>query len=161
MSLVIRPATPADAAALVPLVRELNAHQQDPTEFFTLERALADWFGPASDCIVLIADLDGAGVGYAMMVPAYESGWAQRGFYLNDLHVTESARRKGIGRALVASAAAEAKHRGRTYLWWAAKDWNEDARGFYKNLGAIEEPVTAHALVFDTFDNLAREGETS
>jgi len=30
---------------------------------------------------------------------------------------------------------------------------------FYKNLGTIEKPVTAHALVFETFEGLVRKGE--
>ena len=78
---------------------------------------------------------------------------------MNDLHVTEGARRLGIGRALVAASAAEAKRRGKSYLWWAARAWNDDARAFYKTLGAIEESVTAHALVFEKFEALAKQGE--
>jgi len=159
MNIVIRQATCGDAAVLAQLARELNIHQQDPTEFFTMEKVLADGFDSDPQFIALLAECDGAAVGYALLVPAYETGWAARGFYLNDLHVTESARRLGIGRALVTAAAAEAKRHGKSYLWWAAKAWNDEARAFYKALGAIEEPVTAHALVFEKFENLAKEGE--
>jgi hypothetical protein len=78
-----------------------------------LERPLVDWFSAATDCIVLIGDFEGTGVDYAMMALAYEGDWAQRGFYLNDLHVTEAARRKGIGRT--PPHAAPSDHKGISY----------------------------------------------
>lgn len=90
MDIVIRQATRADAAVLERLARELNIHQRDPTEFFTLEKVLTDGFGAEPQFIALIAGLAGASVGYALLVPAYETGWAARGSHLNDLHVTGS-----------------------------------------------------------------------
>lgn len=59
----------------------------------------------------------------------------------------------------MAASAAEAKRRGKAYLWWAVKAWNDEARVHYKTLGAIEEPVTAHVLAFENFEDLAEQGE--
>jgi GNAT superfamily N-acetyltransferase len=159
MTARVRPAVAADAGDLAALVSRLNAHQGDPTEFFSAERALADWIDGPQELILRVGDLDGRLVGYATAWPAYESGYAERGFYLADLYVDVAARRTGLGRRLVAAIAAEARRRGSTYLWWASKDWNTEAAGWYDRLGAISEPVTAHALIRDRFQGLADEGD--
>jgi GNAT superfamily N-acetyltransferase len=157
-ALRIREAVPADGAALAALVRALNAHQGDPSDHFneaTLER---DVFGPAR-CLGAIVAEDGSGlVGYAFFHDGYESAYAARGVYLCDVYVAKDARRNGVGRALVAAVAKRAKARGRTFLWWVSRGWNEEARKFYASLGVADEPVMAHALTFSAFDTLASEG---
>lgn len=157
MTTVIRRATPADADAVAGLVRQLNAQQGDPTEHFTTETLIRDGFGDDATITVLVAELDVRLVGYALMHVAYESAWAARGLYLADLFVVPDARRRGIGRALIAAAAREARDQERSYLWWASKPWNDEARAFFDALGAVTEPVNAHALTFDAFDALAGE----
>lgn len=151
----------ADAEAIVALVAELNRHQGDPTDRFTLEVCRADVFGPQPRLVPLVAELGGALAGYAFIAPTYESGWASFGFYLSDLYVRPEARRRGIARALVAAAAGEASRRGAGHLWWVARAWNDDARAFYRALGAIEEKVTAHALVLERFGELAEAGKAA
>ncbi|MEQ9447687.1 MAG: GNAT family N-acetyltransferase, partial [Rhodospirillaceae bacterium] len=159
--LIVRKAVRRDAPAIAKLGRELNRHQKEPTRYFTLTAILKDGFGRVPQFQCLIAELNGKSVGYALMVPAYETGWAARGLYINDLHVTASARGKGVGRALVAACAAFAKQQKKTFRWWASKSWNKQAQAFYKGLGAIHEPVVAHALTFDSFEALAKEGAIS
>jgi GNAT superfamily N-acetyltransferase len=158
MPFVIRPAVPADRAALVRMVKELNVHQGDPTEHFTEAIVGRDVFGPDAYLDVLVAERDGELVGYTFAHDGYESGYAARGIYLCDLYVAPHARREKIGRALVAAVARRAQVRGRTFLWWASRDWNTDAQKFYDTLGVINEPVMAHALTFEAFDALAGEG---
>ena len=97
--------------------------------------------------------------GYAFFLPAYETGYAARGLYLCDLYVMPERRRRGIGRALVAAVALRARQEGRGFLWWASRAWNDEAKRFYAALGAKTEPVNAHALTFDAFETLAKEGE--
>lgn len=171
---VIRAARAEDAPALLALVRGLIAHQRDSDEHFDADQLTRDVFGShapgapevpgasgASDARLraLVAERDGALIGYAFFVDAYEGTYAQRGVYLCDLYVVPGARRSGVGRALVAGVAAAAKQEGRRFVWWVAKEWNAEARAFYGALGAICEPVTAHAITFDTFEALAEEGD--
>jgi ribosomal protein S18 acetylase RimI-like enzyme len=160
-NLVIGAARPRDAAMLATLVAELNAHQGDPTDHFTAAAARRDLLGRKAWGRVLMARLDGTAVGYAILVPAYESGWAARGFYVSDLHVTEAARQRGVGRALLAAVAAAARRHGASYIWWCSKAWNVEAQAFYRKIGAIEEPVMAHALTRGRFERLVTEGESA
>ncbi len=159
MPVTVRPAVAEDAPAITALSLELNTHQGDPIEHFTLDAVLRDGFDADPQFHVLLAELDGTPVGYALLTTAYETSFAARGLYLVDILVTASARQHGVGRALMAASAAEAKRRGTTFLWWVSKAWNTDAQAFYRALGAIEEPVVAHALVTERFEELAAEGE--
>ncbi len=159
MTFRIREAAPSDSARLAALVRALNQHQGDPSDHFneaTLER---DVFGPDACLGALIAEGAGGLIGYAFFHDGYESAYAARGVYLCDLYVVSEARRNGVGRALVAAVAKRAKARGRTFLWWVSRGWNEEARKFYASLGVANEPVMAHALTFSAFETLAVAGK--
>ncbi|MEM8574690.1 MAG: GNAT family N-acetyltransferase [Pseudomonadota bacterium] len=157
-SITVRDACREDEPELLELVRGLIVHQRDSLEHFDAATLTRDVFGEDAYLHALVAERDGALIGYAFFHEAYESTYAQRGVYLCDLYVTPGARRSGVGRALVAGVAAAAKAMRRRFVWWTAKDWNEEARGLYNALGAICEPVTAHAVIFDDFDALAEEG---
>jgi GNAT superfamily N-acetyltransferase len=157
MTLRIRSAAPEDAPRLAALVRALNTHEREPLEHFDEAVARRDGFGVSRRYETLVAELDGSVVGYALFHPSYDTAWAATGVYLIDIFVEEGARRRGIGRGLAAAVAAAAKDRGASFLWWCSKPWNAEAHGFYRSLGAIEEPVIAHALVFERFEHLAAE----
>lgn len=161
MALRIRPATPEDAVAIAHLARGLNELHRDPIEHFTAEAVLRDGFGESPCFSVLVAEHDGAVVGYALYFDSYEPVYAARGLYLSDLFVDPDARRHGAGRALVAGVVAEARRRGATFVGWVSRAWNAEAQAFYRTLGAIEEPVIAHAVVFDAFAALADEGSAA
>ncbi len=109
---------------------------------------------------IIVALLDEKIVGYALFTRAYETSYATRGLYLNDLYVAPAQRRRGIGRALLAAVAREGKRRGGTFLWWASRPWNHDAHRFYAALGARMEPVFAHAVTHQAFRALAAGGRS-
>lgn len=155
----IREAAPNDSAALAALVWALNQHQGDPSEYFNEATLARDVFGPDAYLGAIVAEDASGLIGYAFFHDGYESGYAARGLYLCDLYVVNETRRNGVGRALVAAVAKRAKARGRTFLWWASRGWNEEAQRFYASLDATNEPVMAHALTFSAFDTLASDGD--
>jgi GNAT superfamily N-acetyltransferase len=135
----IREAVPADAAAIFSLVRDLAAYERLLDEVTGSEDGLARWlFGPARACEALVAVGDGAGsvIGFALYYRTFSTFDAAPGLWLEDLFVVPSARRLGVGRALLARLASLTVERGYTRLEWAALDWNEPALSFYATLGA-------------------------
>lgn len=156
--LQIRPATAADAERIAALVDELNLDQKEETGHVTADAIRRGGFGPQPEFRVLLAELEGRVVGYALFHPSWSSEVGEPGFYLYDLYVQPSARGHGIGRALLAALARTARDEGRTFLWWSSKAWNHGAQAFYRGLGAVEEPVKAHALFGEGFRRLADEG---
>ena len=160
MQVRVRPATAADAEIVAELARALNEHEGEPAGNSTAATLRRDGLGRAdAEFSVLVAELDGVIVGYALYHNSYSTEFAARGLYLYDLFVTDAARGRGAGRALVAALARLAKTDGRSFLWWCSKAWNKDAQAFYHRLGAVEEDIKAHAIWGDDFDRLAQGGE--
>ena len=83
----LRKPTPRDAHDLAAMVDELNAHEGDPTGHFTPDRAFEDVIAPGAPVSCLLAEEEGALVGYAFWHFGYETAWAARGSYLADLYV--------------------------------------------------------------------------
>lgn len=148
----IRPARASDAEAVVRMAEEfedyLNALDDDPAEAtpppLTTENYRRDGFGREPRFHGLIAELDGAPVGYLLYYLGYWAEDAATCLHVADLFVREAARGRGIGGALMAEAAAILRrHDGRRVLWtvWSR---NRAAIGFYQGLGAHffdEEPL--------------------
>jgi GNAT superfamily N-acetyltransferase len=158
VGLTIRAAREEDADTLAGLVRELNAHQGDPTDRCDAPVLLRDGFGPARRFEALLAEADGRPAGYALFVPAYETGYGLAGLYVQDLYVAPAHRRHGVGRALLAALAAEARTRGLGFLWWASRTWNTEAHAFFRRFATVEEPVLAFAAFGEKLEELAAEG---
>ena len=133
----LRPATPADAATLLALVRGLAEYERAPGDVVATEadyvRALTST-PPEMDAI--IAERDGRALGFALFFPTWSTWRGRPGIHLEDLFVLPEARGRGIGRALLARVAAVAVARGCARLEWQVLDWNEPALGFYRALGA-------------------------
>jgi GNAT superfamily N-acetyltransferase len=133
----IRPATRADIPLILSLVRELAAFEHLEHEVVADEASIGDtMFGPDANAEALIAELDGAPVGFALYFHNVSTFLGRRGLYLEDLFVRPAARGSGIGRALLAALARIALERNCGRMNWAVLDWNEPAIEFYRSLGA-------------------------
>ncbi|MBX3272489.1 MAG: GNAT family N-acetyltransferase [Sandaracinaceae bacterium] len=133
----IRFATPADAATILALVRELAAYEREPDAVEATEATLAAQLAepsPPFEC--LIAELDGEAAGFALFFHTYSTWRGRRGLWLEDLFVRPRHRGAGIGRALLVELARVALDRGCARFEWTVLDWNELAIGFYRSLGA-------------------------
>ena len=80
----------------------------------------------------LVAEIDGALVGYEMLLlqPSHHGA-----VQMNDLAVAKSARRSGAGRALVEAAAAWARERGLRAVWSSPNGDAKDTIDFYLSVG--------------------------
>lgn len=151
---MIRRATAADAAPFAALLRALNEEPGLRPERITAERVTRDLIEDPR-ILVLVAELAGEVVGLATAHPTYDSGHSRWGMFLNDLYVAPVARRRGVGRALVAAIATEARRQGGEFVWWNADEGDELALAFHRRLGAEEVQVTDFLLAGDSFDRLA------
>lgn len=134
---MIRPATPADVPVILRFVRELAAFEREPDAVKATEADLRDaLFGPKAAAETVIA-VDGEPVGFALFFHNFSTWTGRRGLYLEDLYVTPAARGRGVGAALLRHLAGVALDRGCARFEWAVLDWNVDAIGFYRALGAV------------------------
>ena len=157
MSLALRPAGPEDAATIHALVVALAEYEREPQAVVnspaTLHAQLAA-SRPPFEC--LLAEDDGAAVGFALFFPTYSTWLGRPGIWLEDLFVLETHRRRGVGRALLVRVAQLAVERGCGRLEWSVLDWNTPARDFYRRLGASAlDDWIMHRLTGDALDALA------
>ena len=76
-------------------------------------------------------------IGLAHVV-LHPSTWSATGYcYLEDLYVTETARRLGAGRALIAAVYELADARGASRTYWATRSDNATARVLYDQMGVV------------------------
>lgn len=153
MSVTLRAAAPADVPTILAFIRELAAYEKLEHQVTATEALLAEHlFGARPAAEVVIAEVDGAPVGFALFFQNYSTFLGRPGLFLEDLFVRPEARGRGIGRALLVHLATIAVQRGAGRFDWNVLDWNEPAIGFYKRLGAEVLPdwrtcrVTGEAL---------------
>jgi GNAT superfamily N-acetyltransferase len=138
--LAIRFATPADCATIVTFIRDLAESEKLTDQVVADEAAIrATVFGPRPAAEVLIAELAGAPVGFALFFQSYSTFLGKPGLYLEDLFVRPAARGKGVGRALMSALARITTERNWGRFEWSVLDWNEPAIKFYASLGATPQ----------------------
>ena len=129
----------ADLPRVLALIQELAEYERAPEAVTnTLAMMRRDGFGPEPIFGFFVLENDDDIIGLALFYTAY-STWKGRMLYLEDLVVTEAARRGGYGRQLFDAVVAEARRTGAQRLKWQVLNWNEPAIAFYKKLGATIE----------------------
>ena len=135
--LVIRPARPDDVPLVLKLIRELAEYERLPHLVENTEALLNEaLFGKVPAAEVIIAELAGKAVGYALFFHNFSTFVGRKGLYLEDLYVRPTVRGAGIGKALLTELARIARKRNCGRMEWSVLDWNESAIGFYRSLGA-------------------------
>lgn len=147
--IAVRPAEPADEEALAAL--DLAAwswlHSPAPRPdsgsgwtFFNERTRPAD---------VLVATVEGAVAGYVKLGRATPLEASDHVRTINGLVVADDFRRRGVGRALLDAAAAEARERGARRLTLRVLGPNEAARQLYQSAGFVVEGVQRGEFVID------------
>ncbi|AHM61670.1 N-acetyltransferase GCN5 [Flammeovirgaceae bacterium 311] len=139
-NITIRTGTREDLPQVLGLIKELAEYERAPQEVDnTVERMEQDGFGPEKVFDFLVAEKEGRIVGLALYYWSY-STWKGKCMYLEDLVVTESQRRFGVGRLLFRELIKIAREKDVRRLSWQVLEWNEPAIQFYKGIGAQLDP---------------------
>ena len=132
----IRRATKEDCPRLLELVRELAEYERAPEQVtVTLEHFINSGFGPNPVWWAFAATVNGRVEGFALYYIRY-STWKGQRMYLEDLHVTEKMRGKGLGKLLFDQLLEEVKEKNFHGMVWQVLDWNTPAINFYKKYNA-------------------------
>jgi GNAT superfamily N-acetyltransferase len=133
----LRPATPADVPVVLGCIRALAEYERLAHECIATEALLRKTlFGarPAAEVVLAFAGDEPAG--FALWFESYSTFLARPGIYLEDLFVYPQHRGRGLGRRLLQHLAQVAVEREYGRVEWSVLDWNVDAIGFYRSLGA-------------------------
>ncbi len=137
--LAIRFATVHDVATILAFIRDLAEYERLLDEVVAdLASLEATLFGVKPAAEVLIAELSGAPVGFALFFQSYSTFLGRPGLYLEDLFVRPTERGKGVGLALMSALARITTQRNCGRFEWSVLAWNEPSLQFYASLGAIQ-----------------------
>lgn len=136
MSLTIRPALPADLAALVAwnaaMAWETEQKKLDPD---VLARGVRGVFDQSQRGFYLLAERDGEAVG-SLLVTREWSDWRSGDFWwVQSVYVVPAARRGGVFRALYADVEQRARVAGAVGLRLYVETGNQQAQATYEGLG--------------------------
>ena len=144
----IRWAEPKDMPRVLELITELAVYEnaEDQVEN-TVAGLTEDGFGehPTFECIV--AETNEKIVGFAIFYTSY-STWKGNCLYLEDLLVTESSRRTGVGTLLFDFVLNLARERKAKRMEWQVLDWNDPAINFYKKYEADLDATWINGKLF-------------
>jgi len=157
-TVTIRPAVEADAATILGFVRELAEFEREPHAVkASVDDVRREGWGADPVFEALMAELDGAPVGFALTFRNYSTWEGRAGLFVEDLYVQPHARKFGVGRKLLAAVAQRAVERGCRRVDLNVLNWNP-ARGFYDRIGFKQlEEWLPYRLTGDALAALARE----
>ena len=157
--LVIRSTVPNDSALIFDFIRQLAIYERMLNDVVATPESIHNelFEKHAAECI--IAEYQGAPVGFALFFHNFSTFLSKRGLYLEDLFVLPEARGKGIGKALLVQLAKIALDRQCGRFEWTVLDWNTPSIEFYRSLGA--QTMTEWQIMRlqgDALQQLAQQG---
>lgn len=133
--MTIRPARQADRQVLRELWEEFAEELDDPPYLReSWKEAWTDVSETVRDGVALIAEEDGRPIGFVFCVLG-EQG--RKTAHVTDIYVRPEARRRGIGRALLAGVIEPAREAGLGHVSLEVQLRNTDARRLYERLGFV------------------------
>lgn len=152
----IRYARGEDVPSILEFIRRLAAYEELSHEVVATEEVLMDSLFAKHQADVIIGELDGRPVAFALFFHNFSTFLGKANLYLEDLFVDEGCRGLGLGKIMFSCLAKIAIDRGCERLDWWCLDWNESSIAFYKSMGA--EPMsdwTVYRLDGDRLRRLA------
>jgi GNAT superfamily N-acetyltransferase len=145
--LEISPIAAAEFEELLPLIAAYQHFYE--VEEIDEERNRAffrRFLAPSEDGLLLGARSGGRILGYACLYWHFSSLEATETILLNDLFVSEEARGRGVGRALIEATAEIARERGAPYVEWSTAPDNRTAQRLYDTTGAERSEWISYEL---------------
>lgn len=149
MTVTVRPMHPDDAPELARMAAELSAHEGAPPPPFDAGTVRRWGFGPDRRFDGVVAVADGQTAGYALFHDGFHVGRGSPGLVLMDLYTAPEARRRGVGRALMAAVTDAARQRGGGWVVWQVHPDNTEALAFYRALGGRRYRAADFELMVD------------
>ena len=156
--IVIRRATRDDVPVILEFIGELAEYEHMSDQVVATPELLEEWIFERGRAEVLLAELAGKIVGFALFFHNFSTFLGRAGIYLEDLFVRPEARGQGTGKALLRELARIALERGCARLEWACLDWNAPSIAFYRAQGAVPmEEWTTWRLTGESLRHMAGE----
>jgi ribosomal protein S18 acetylase RimI-like enzyme len=140
---VVRRASLDDVPTVAALFDQYRGFYRQPSDLATAAAFVRDRLAAGESEIFLAEDDDGTVLGFVQLYPTFSSTTTPPGklWTLNDLYVVETARRRGVGRALMERAERLARETGAVGLTLSTAIDNLRAQHLYEATGYRRETV--------------------
>lgn len=108
---------------------------QQPANLDAARAFISERLIKADSVIYMASDENGNGLGFTQLFPSYSSVAMKQVYILNDLFVTEAARKQGVAKALMMTAQAFAQKNKAHAIKLATAKENHQAKALYDQLG--------------------------
>lgn len=150
-------ATENDTKTILMFIKDLAVCENMSDEVIATEELLREWIFEKKKAEVILAEVEGEKVGFALFFHNFSTFLGRAGIYLEDLYVKKEQRGKGYGKALLKELARITVERGCGRLEWSCLDCNKPSIDFYLSLGAKPmDEWTVYRVTGDTLNELAK-----
>lgn len=154
--LTFRYAKEADAALILDFIKGIAAYEKMENQVVATEELLHYWLFEQKKAEVIIGEIEGCPIGFALFFHNFSTFVGRAGLYLEDLFILPEYRGNGFGKLFFKQLAKIAVERGCGRFEWCCLDWNEPSIGFYKAMGAVAmDEWTTYRIAGDTLSDLA------
>ena len=136
-NLKIRETSEEDCGLILSFIKEIAEYEKLLEEVVATEETLKESIFNNNRAEVVIVELDGKAVGYALYFYNFSTFNGKSGLYLEDLFIKKEFRGRGIGKEVFKFLVKKAKKEDCKRMEWSCLDWNEPSIKFYKSLGAV------------------------
>ena len=155
----IRFAEKEDVGVILDCIKGLAEYEKMLDQVTATEEILRLWLFEKKSAEVLIGELDGKAIGFALFFHNFSTFLGKAGLYLEDIFIFPEYRNRGYGKKFFSKLAQIAKERGCGRMEWSCLDWNEPSIEFYKSLGAVSmDGWTTYRLTEDKIEKIADNG---
>ncbi|MCX5775930.1 MAG: GNAT family N-acetyltransferase [Firmicutes bacterium] len=134
--MTIRFAVEKDTSLILSFIKELASYERMSSDVVATEETLKHWVFVEKKAEVLIGEVEGKPIGFALFFHNFSTFVGKSGLYLEDLFIKEEFRHYGYGKQFFKELAKIAVERDCGRFEWSCLDWNEPSIVFYKSLGA-------------------------
>ena len=145
-SVVIKKASLSDLEGISRLFDAYRVFYKQPSDLALASRFLNDRFENNESIIFCAKNQNNDYLGFTQLYPSFSSVSAKRLWILNDLFVSEKARRLGVGKMLLNRAKEFALETNAKGIALETDITNVNAQGLYESLGYIKN--TEHYYYF-------------
>ncbi len=158
----IRLAEERDTGTILYFIKALAEYEKMSDDVVATEEILRDSLFVKKGAEVVIGELQGKPVCFALFFHNFSTFLGRAGIYLEDLFVLPEARGNGIGKTMLSYLANLAIERNCGRLEWSCLDWNEPSIKFYKKQGACAmDEWTVYRVCDEALSRLAMEAKGS
>lgn len=132
----IRIAKEEDTSLILKFIKELADYEKLLSEVVATEEILRESLFKRNMAEVIIGELNGKPIGFALFFHNFSTFLGKPGIYLEDLYVKPAFRGRDLGKQMLGYLATLCEERDCGRLEWWCLDWNKSSIEFYKKLGA-------------------------